>query len=276
MPLILIAGLVPVFGYWAALELFLDDANLVGWQIAIALAAVAGSWLVQLVPFADLLRGAAVITLFGHLLYVILTSGAGDLVEERRQFRTWFLLVLVAVVIITTMLEITGQDRNLPPWAFAAQAASILSLAMCFLVWAVRPITAVWAAKPDRWAGQSTRLRADDILADRAKAAMEAGLWQEEGLTISQLAHRLDTQEHRLRRAINSGLGFRNFPSFVNQYRIEAAKSLLTNPDKAGHPVQTIAYEVGFSSIGPFNRAFRASEGMSPTEFRNHFLMESA
>jgi AraC-like DNA-binding protein len=32
--------------------------------------------------------------------------------------------------------------------------------------------------------------------------------------------------------------------------------------------VLEIAYDVGFASIGPFNRAFRAATGHSPTEYR--------
>ncbi len=33
-------------------------------------------------------------------------------------------------------------------------------------------------------------------------------------------------------------------------------------------PVLTIALDTGFGSIGPFNRAFKAHTGMTPTEYR--------
>jgi AraC-like DNA-binding protein len=33
-------------------------------------------------------------------------------------------------------------------------------------------------------------------------------------------------------------------------------------------PVLTIALDAGFSSLGPFNRAFKAETGMTPSEFR--------
>jgi AraC-like DNA-binding protein len=32
--------------------------------------------------------------------------------------------------------------------------------------------------------------------------------------------------------------------------------------------VLSIALEAGFQSIGPFNRAFKAATGLTPTEFR--------
>jgi AraC-like DNA-binding protein len=33
-------------------------------------------------------------------------------------------------------------------------------------------------------------------------------------------------------------------------------------------PVLTIALDAGFSSLGPFNRAFKADTGLTPTEYR--------
>ena len=39
-------------------------------------------------------------------------------------------------------------------------------------------------------------------------------------------------------------------------------------------PILTIALESGYGSIGPFNRAFRAHFGMTPTEYRAAARME--
>jgi AraC-like DNA-binding protein len=39
--------------------------------------------------------------------------------------------------------------------------------------------------------------------------------------------------------------------------------------------VLTIALDVGFGSIGPFNRAFKAGTGLTPTEFRQRALADS-
>ena len=33
-------------------------------------------------------------------------------------------------------------------------------------------------------------------------------------------------------------------------------------------PVITIAMDAGFQSLGPFNRAFKATTGVTPTEYR--------
>ena len=43
----------------------------------------------------------------------------------------------------------------------------------------------------------------------------------------------------------------------------------LADPRQEALPVLTIALQAGFQSIGPFNRAFREAEGMTPTEYRS-------
>jgi AraC-like DNA-binding protein len=36
----------------------------------------------------------------------------------------------------------------------------------------------------------------------------------------------------------------------------------------AGRPILSIALDLGFASIGPFNRAFKAITGLTPGDFR--------
>lgn len=103
---------------------------------------------------------------------------------------------------------------------------------------------------------------------DRREAALAAGVWREEGLTVGTLAGKLGTAEHGLRRVINMGLGHRNFAAFLNEYRIGAAIAILADPAQADRPVQAIAFDLGYGSPGPFNRAFRAATGTSPSASR--------
>ena len=43
---------------------------------------------------------------------------------------------------------------------------------------------------------------------------------------------------------------------------------IIADPEQALKSVSTIAYELGFGSLGPFNRAFRAAVGVPPTAWR--------
>nr|AAK72700.1 AraC-like protein [Bradyrhizobium japonicum] len=117
------------------------------------------------------------------------------------------------------------------------------------------------------------RVAVDPILLRRLDHLMTVErTYRQEGLAIGTLAARLDVPEHRLRQAINEGLGYRNFNAFLNRYRIEDAKLALSDVTQREVPVLTIAMDAGFQSIGPFNRAFKAETGVTPTEFRREAL----
>ncbi len=49
---------------------------------------------------------------------------------------------------------------------------------------------------------------------------------------------------------------------------VAQAKAALADPAQAEVPVITIAMDAGFQSLGPFNRAFKAVTGVTPTEYR--------
>jgi AraC-like DNA-binding protein len=100
--------------------------------------------------------------------------------------------------------------------------------------------------------------------------------YRQEGLTIAALAGKLELPEYRLRQLINEGLGYRNFNAFLNHYRLEDAKAALADPSQREVPILTIAMDAGFQSIGPFNRAFKADTGATPTEFRRTALQAAA
>ena len=93
-------------------------------------------------------------------------------------------------------------------------------------------------------------------------------LYAHAGLSIAALAELLGTQEHVLRRVINRGLGFRNFNDFLHTHRLREAAVRLRDPASRRLPVLTIALDVGYGSIGPFNRAFRERFGVTPSEYR--------
>lgn len=101
-------------------------------------------------------------------------------------------------------------------------------------------------------------------------------MFREEGLTISTLAARLDAQEYRVRQLINAQLGFRNFNAFLNHYRVREARKTLGDPARRHLGIAQVAYEVGYSSLGPFNKAFKERTGRTPSEFRAQVSLEDA
>ena len=91
--------------------------------------------------------------------------------------------------------------------------------------------------------------------------------YREPELKVLDLAHRLGIAEHRLSRLITQVKGERNFNQMINRYRIEDACRRLADP-AATPSVLEISGAVGFASLGPFNRAFKAAMGCTPTAYR--------
>ena len=110
---------------------------------------------------------------------------------------------------------------------------------------------------------------ADQKLIDALMRLMgDERIYRHDNVTIGTLATKLGIPEYKLRRLINQRLGYRNFNVFLNEHRIAEAKAALADPSQAEVPVITIAMDAGFQSLGPFNRAFKAITGVTPTEYR--------
>jgi AraC-like DNA-binding protein len=100
-------------------------------------------------------------------------------------------------------------------------------------------------------------------------------LYRQQGLSIGDLGTRLGVPEYRVRRLINRRLGYRNFTSFINGYRLAEAKRALADPAQAKVPILTIALDAGFQSLAPFNRAFKSETGMTPSDYRRRCLLRT-
>lgn len=90
-------------------------------------------------------------------------------------------------------------------------------------------------------------------------------------LTLAQLADRLGLSSNYLSQIINQQSGS-NFFDYVNSHRVEAAKRVLADPEKAHLSVLTIAMDAGFNSKSAFYTAFKHHAGTTPTQFRKRNL----
>lgn len=85
-------------------------------------------------------------------------------------------------------------------------------------------------------------------------------------ITIEELAEASGMSARYLSQVINQRLG-KNFYDFINGYRVEEAKKLLT--DKGRHMrINEVMYDSGFSSKSTFNAVFRRATGQTPSEYR--------
>lgn len=224
------------------------------------------------------------LALVAQALFAVWRGRASDLVETRARLR----LALVFITGVATALAIAaallfGNVTSWPPSLKLGGAMAILVLNLTFGAALARfgedflsmrrrlfPAGARTADTPGG-AAPLPDLDADALVRLEALMSREE-TWRETGLTIGALATRLGIPEYRLRRLINQRLGFRNFTAFLNEYRLAAAAARLADQAQARLPVLTIALDLGWGSIGPFNRAFRARFGVPPSDYRRQRL----
>ncbi len=275
----------PYFTWLFALRVFeREPPRVAAWGAA---GLLTGAWLTGFFVQPHTHVGFYIIHIVGlaliaDLFRTAIAGRADDLVEQRRAFRLW-LPVLVAAQAggILAYELVTGQGSvNFDPRIQLVNTLLILALTLFagkallrtepeLLLRSENP-----AAPPEPPALQLSP--SEVVLKDKLDAAMAAGHYRTPGLTIAGLAAHLGTPEHRLRALINRRLGHRNFSALLNRYRIAEARAILADRAQVDLPVLTVAMDLGYNSLPPFNRAFRAETGTTPSEFRRQCFGETA
>jgi AraC-like DNA-binding protein/multisubunit Na+/H+ antiporter MnhB subunit len=283
-----------VFWLWARAA-FDDDFVLKRWHGALWLSVVAYGFAITLgwAHWPALAGAGGRVLALGTLVLALaaavqtVKTWRADLVARRRRLRLAMLAInvlLIAAVGVAGFaaipVAVPGAPGSLPTALGLFVVAMLAGIGLFSApAEAVDDATAAIASgdtrKQARIADRAAvgpvvvdpRVAVDPILLRRLDHLMTVErTYRQEGLAIGALAARLDVPEHRLRQAINEGLGYRNFNAFLNRYRIEDARLALSDVTQREVPVLTIAMDAGF------NRAFKAETGMTPTEFRREAL----
>lgn len=278
--------LVITFGNTATFWLFTramfdDDFRLKAWDwiIWVSLAASGGIWLVM--ARADLptdwiriprLLGQVALAL--SAAWIAWRGRGADLVESRRRSRLAFVVLSALMMVgINGSYLAVGQSSSILV-DFNVIRIFITAVGMALLVAGLRSqemfaravVSTPNGARPPITDNDPAETR---LLARLRRSMEEERIYRQEGLTIGGLAAHVGAPEHLLRRLINGRLQHRNFNAYLNGWRLAEARAALLDPAQAEVPISTIALDAGFSSLGPFNRAFKAAEGMTPTVFRD-------
>ncbi|MBX2838206.1 MAG: helix-turn-helix domain-containing protein [Gammaproteobacteria bacterium] len=254
-----------------------------------------------------LIHQAVVLVLLAHIVFLALRNFAEDLVTPRRHFRLTVATLIPISLLCIVAVELGLFGLTITENLLLIQAFVLLALVGLFVFWALQPNdnilntnlprSSAASAKPThafnthsdpstsydvdeltqmpKSRGSDHLLPADQLEIEQLENLMQSGAYRTAGLTVRELANTLSIPEHRLRKHINQQLGYRNFSAYLNGFRIEEAKKALSNPAEARKQITSIGYEVGFNSIGPFNRAFREHTGLTPSEYRQQILSDS-
>ncbi|MCB1648046.1 MAG: AraC family transcriptional regulator [Pseudomonadales bacterium] len=227
-----------------------------------------------------------------HAIYLAMQDLRNDLVESRHRVRVPFVIamgLLVTMVLMrgfATALEYYSLPAMIPQVPLPYLFFYIALIAFAFNICSTRlrneaiQVIVLQGEQQKRHlsAVPSTTINVDNpALVNKIFEALDKDkLYTRPGLTIGELAERLSVQEYRLRRVINKQLGYRNFNQFLNEFRIKEACRRLISTEDHREQIANIAYDVGYSALSSFNKAFKDIHNLTPTQYRDAALQEVA
>jgi AraC-like DNA-binding protein len=91
-------------------------------------------------------------------------------------------------------------------------------------------------------------------------------------LNLERLAAQIKIQPRILSHIINRHFDC-NFFEFINNYRVDEAKKMLSSPEHQDKNMLDVMLEVGFNSKATFNSLFKKKVGMTPSEYRKKMMV---
>ena len=267
---------------WLFTRALFDDLFKMRWWHALLWAAVAAFSFVNCMWIAP--GGNARVSIIAinvlAIGFIALAVGqtvaywSADLVEGRRRIRVFIVSAAAFYGCMNAISQIVISSNGASDVANAVNSA-VLALIVAAISYAMMRVDGaeLFPAPMDNVASEAVAAQEQSAADQKLVGALmrlmaDERIYRHDNVSIGTLATRLSIPEYRLRRLINRQLGYRNFNVFLNNHRIEEAKAALADPSQAEVPVITIAMDAGFQSLGPFNRAFKAITGVTPTEYR--------
>jgi len=188
--------------------------------------------------------------------------------KQERRFRQRFSLTFGTMIALTLLWVLNADENSLGgQWRetvlISSALVGIIGTRLCISFRKLNPLSSSRAPK------YAARHAGDDVLAQRIIQFLKQDRkFATPELKVADLAALLGEHEYKVTQCITGSLGYRNFNHLINSCRIDSAKEALANPGNKDRLILSVAFDCGFNSIGPFNRAFKRQVGMTPREYR--------
>lgn len=272
--------------FWlVSLSVFNDHVVLKRWQYTIAsltLLVPLSAILTQLIFSFDIVNyetfygltkyGGLLLelVLISHALIIAAQQWRDDLVQERRYIRGGVITVSALYIFLVIISEELFKLQWTGLYLLQSAMAALLIISINFFIFRLRK-SSLFETVTDNVKPISQIKTPSKELARIIMAMVEEKLYQTDGITISSFAKHLSIHEYKLRQLINGELNYRNFNDFLNFYRIKEVSEKLTQVDYVQTPVLTLALESGFRSLSSFNKVFKETHNITPTQYRKKY-----
>jgi AraC-like DNA-binding protein len=210
----------------------------------------------------------------GHLVWRLLSEREGDLVQQRHEARIMVAVLLGGLLFIDLAADALfgfawrplafTMTQNAMILAFglwlAGRLLTVRDEVLTFGVTGRRVAAHMAAPRDDQNNNRELRRRLSALIdTDRVHLDPE--------LTFARFVQLMAAPERAVRTLINQQLGYDHFRAFLNYHRVMEARRLLDERGREDKLI-AVALDSGFASLASFNRAFRAIQGCTPSEYR--------
>jgi AraC-like DNA-binding protein len=197
-----------------------------------------------------------------------------ELTNINPEYDTWIriaILTFVLACIITIIGKTTGYLGI--PLKFKTSVISDIAFLFFYSILFFVSITSPGLVSNDDkkgkyWYSNLSNYEARKLMIGLDNYVKETQIYRRPGLTLKELSSGMALNERHLSQIINDVNG-QNFYDFINSYRIEHAKRLLSKNADNRRTMFDIFWESGFNSKTTFNTSFKKHTGLTPTEYQN-------
>ena len=191
---------------------------------------------------------------------------------------TWLLLLIGGFLLVWVWFLVT----HIAGQYVALDISDTLGVVGTYLIFVLINILAVYGMlysnvfegikAEDEQSQLDTELIDPDYV-ERVRDALEVDkLFLNPRLTLEELADHVKLAPRLVSTIINRSMN-KNFHEFVNHYRVEEAKRILSDIAHKDQSVLDVALIAGFNSKATFNRFFKKFTKLTPSEFRDKHLI---
>ena len=277
-----LSGYTVIFLWWFCLSCFDSRFRLRGGVLGVGLlwaVVVAASDTMPSGPTLDgsmstllMILGFGIV---GHLVWRLVAERSGDLIQRRYDARIMVAVLLGGMLFVDLAADTLFGFVWRPPAFAMIQNVMILAFALWLTgrLLAVHPDVLTFAepCDPSPTIDPPTHVataRRNELHGRLTDLMDVQRIFLDPDLTFATFVDRMGAPERNVRRLINQELGYDHFRAFLNHHRVAEAQRLLEDQKRAGDKLITIGFDSGFASLASFNRAFRATAGCSPGEYR--------
>ncbi len=92
-------------------------------------------------------------------------------------------------------------------------------------------------------------------------------VYKQSGINLQQFSAALEVPSYLVTKSVQELYG-KTFPETLNHFRIESIKQMLLDPKKEHLKIESLAYDVGYTSPSAFYAAFKKYTGQTPTAYQ--------